>query len=76
MASLDHSSNPRPALYTFCHNIPKFAAEVKALIEDINRLENLVKSVENIAEQNFSSDPSTTIWSLEKDIPAMHRETL
>jgi hypothetical protein len=56
------------SLYIFCRNVPKVAAEIKSVIEEIQRLDDLLKLLENVAGQSFSSDASTAIKLLENEI--------
>jgi hypothetical protein len=56
------------SLYIFCRNVPKVDVEVKSVIEEIQRLEDLLKLLENVIGQNFSSDASRAIKLLEKEI--------
>ncbi|PMD34575.1 hypothetical protein L207DRAFT_533896 [Hyaloscypha variabilis F] len=42
-------------LYTFCLAIPRVGAEVESVIEEVQRLENVLKSLGYVAEQSKSS---------------------
>jgi hypothetical protein len=64
-------------LYTFCHAIPRVGAEVESVIEEVQRLENVLKSLRYIAEQSksstFSAKASEVGELLDKEILQCHK---
>ena len=64
-------------LYTFCRAIPRVGAEVESVIEEVQRLENVLKSLGYIAEQSkssaFSAKASEVGELLDKEILRCHK---
>jgi len=64
------------ALYTFCHAIPRVAGELEAIIEEIQKLQNLLKVTRTILDDCagkgniLSSSPSSLETQLQQEVTA------